>query len=1284
MKYERLKALHKEQQREIVSKGSNLPLCSTPSKPRVEYIRSPFTSNGVMHSGHKKSVAGSSSNNARTPTSGRSRHDDAFRSPCMLTSPSIGSKSMTLKCLANTPDKQDAASTNSPTRIVARSGKAFIAALYAAKAESSQESNSDARKKDVVTIPQQTRKTGFVKRQGESILGQIPGLFRDRSLASTILNMASEDTSKRNISTDKDSGVFGLDLNKSETKETRTESFSLGIDEENNQEDPEDKKAYTIQQMFGIANNVPLEPANKRISPVASNDSLQKANALTDGPAKQVVEDAASVKDLIRPNKFVNSKALRRASSRTFSLPNNYQDFLSTEEREAFADVIKEIEHPARCQSSLPFTEEPVEDIAESQTNPSDSCQKPIPKKKVTRSTKLKKSVPQGDYSSSDDSDSGDDTDEESCDSAGSKRKGKKGTSKKGSAVRKRKLKDDVDNSAVSKKSKASSITKPIRPFMVNTNFRSLKMKSKGGSRNSTGTKFSWKTRGSSSKYVAPIMKSTNELGEIELEVPQDGQKERDTYLAASSLDGVADFFTDDIVDAEDVVQVSIGPLSKKVDLRKALVQLSSLQSFRPGQKEALSRILEGKNTLVVLPTGGGKSLCYQLPAFVLRHAQEIETGITIVVSPTISLMLDQIRCLPSGLRAACLSSTNYSSSATKEIYNKLQNREIDVLFVAPERLQSASFIEMVNSKIIPPVHLACIDEAHCMSEWSHNFRTSYLHVCGILKNTLQVKCLVGLTGTATLRERASLCEMLEVDPTAGVVTSSVIRDNLVLSVSKVLDNDGRDAALLALLRTETYRQLDSIIIYTMFQAQADRIAQYLRVRDFDADSYHAGKPASQREYVQTRFQRGTLRIIVATIAFGLGINKSDVRSVIHYSMPKSVEDYVQEIGRSGRDGKKAFCHLFLSQDDYIRNRSFAFTNGVDEVSLWTLLQKLFCLQSGGAAKRSKKKGHEETDAQHGCRNDMILSIAELEAETDTKESVLATIMSYLDLMEDNPLTVLPTTYARHTIYCSKPKLDELCKSSTLVKSIVDNGKQVRYGVEFETSRVIGDCDMTVQEMTAELKKLQAEKRLKYSTDVKAFHVRPNVCLTRATQRQSYLEGLRDELIEKMNRLEMQFVWKLDKLYEMLREAATSIGKLNDTDVTTTSDSIDANASLACNEALTRRIESYFEETVDIQCQDTNKWGFRDPELIEKHRISKFTVEIAIRTFIREYSECIPSGRMVARIFHGLSSPCFPAKEWGSNKSWGVFAYYNFRELMRLAGIGLLEHKAKHGARKQG
>ena len=304
-----------------------------------------------------------------------------------------------------------------------------------------------------------------------------------------------------------------------------------------------------------------------------------------------------------------------------------------------------------------------------------------------------------------------------------------------------------------------------------------------------------------------------------------------------------------------------------------------------------------------------------------------------------LSLISDQLQHLPAGITGATLNSSQ-THAEQLAVVQGLKEARIDILFIAPERLMTDSFIALAKS--IAPFKLACIDEAHCVSEWAHNFRPSYLRLKSILHGALRIRTILALTATATRAMEKDIIASLGI-PHDGVIRAGLLRPNLHLSVSTESE---RQLALLNLLTRDPRFKSGSIIVYCSLRAQCQTLAQYLSTHSVQADYYHAGRSARDRQRIQTRFMRGNLRVVVATVAFGMGIDKQDVRGVVHYNCATSMEAYVQEVGRAGRDGCDAYCHLFFDDADLARLRNYAQAEGVDARNVAKLVETVAYIHS--------------------------------------------------------------------------------------------------------------------------------------------------------------------------------------------------------------------------------------------------------------------------------------------------------------------------------------------------
>ncbi|WP_094227236.1 DNA helicase RecQ [Methanolobus psychrotolerans] len=339
--------------------------------------------------------------------------------------------------------------------------------------------------------------------------------------------------------------------------------------------------------------------------------------------------------------------------------------------------------------------------------------------------------------------------------------------------------------------------------------------------------------------------------------------------------------------------------------MHKTLRKYFGYSEFRPLQEDIINDVLNGRDTFVLMPTGGGKSLCYQLPAL-------LKDGITVVVSPLISLMKDQVDSLKeNGINAAFLNST-LKPAESGRIYEELKRGEIKILYVAPERLTMSHTITLLKSL---NVSLFAIDESHCISEWGHDFRPEYRKL-NFLKKKFPGVPIIALTATATPKVREDTIEQLGIRQGKTYV-ASFNRQNLFYRVRAKKDTYDN---VLQYLRK---KKGESGIIYCQSRRTVDSLTEKLRKDGFNALPYHAGLKDSQREKNQEMFIKDRTDIIVATIAFGMGIDKPNVRFVIHYDLPKNLESYYQETGRGGRDGLECECVLFFSRGDRFKIEYF-------------------------------------------------------------------------------------------------------------------------------------------------------------------------------------------------------------------------------------------------------------------------------------------------------------------------------------------------------------------------
>ncbi len=702
------------------------------------------------------------------------------------------------------------------------------------------------------------------------------------------------------------------------------------------------------------------------------------------------------------------------------------------------------------------------------------------------------------------------------------------------------------------------------------------------------------------------------------------------------------------------------GAVAKPANVEAALTQIFGHSSFRVGQREVIDRVLAGRSTLAVLPPGRGKSLCYLLPA-------SLSDGLVLVVSPLIALMRDQVRQLPQGLPGAFWSSQQ-TWNEILDLMRECREGRIKILYVSPERLLMPSFQRFIAS-LPRGVAFACVDEAHCVSEWSHNFRPAYLQLRNVLRKSLGARCILALTATATRKTVASIRDSLGIDP-GDVVLGSPNRHNVSLTVSTDAD---KDAALLELMRSPLFSQFDSIIVYVTFQWQCDRVARTLRQAGIAAQPYHAGFSKDKRARVQSQFMQSKLRVIVATVAFGMGLDKQDVRAVIHYCMPKTLENYVQETGRAGRDGLPAYCHAFLNNDDLKYLRSFVYADRAEKVSVKNLMLEVF----GG-----KKVVREGTLVG--------IELDKIKERLGMRDTVAATMLTQLSLVQDldaapgsgggddkGPLLqVAGRMHDAVSIGFHSTLPQEIAKQSIFVRDLLKVARRRAGRYTVRVSALATEAEITIAQVQHELMRLRALKEISVQWSCEAYCVR-------VLRQPGDFDRTVDNLLEVLKKHENIQRVKLDIVSQSFRRVAVR----------------DVKAALVRHRAFTqqylmssasgaKRTLRGLEGTI-ARYFDTDDFKVLleqiDSELADEHKLAELAGEeraAAVEemcTFLRDNPDRASHGGRadLAKLFYGVHSSTFPSGNWQSSKYWGMYSEYGFDDVQRCAHESIVALRTK-------
>lgn len=625
------------------------------------------------------------------------------------------------------------------------------------------------------------------------------------------------------------------------------------------------------------------------------------------------------------------------------------------------------------------------------------------------------------------------------------------------------------------------------------------------------------------------------------------------------------------------------------------LLERFGFSEFRPGQEAVIESLLSDGRALAVFPTGGGKSLCYQFTAL------QIE-GLTLVVSPLIALMKDQIDFLTGrGVPAARLDSS-LSQEELFSINQQVESGEIKMLYVAPERFNNERFLaQMKRTKI----GLFAIDEAHCISEWGHNFRPDYLKLAETARD-LGVERILALTATATPAVVKDICDAFEI-PLQGATVTGFYRPNLTMLMTPCPAEDRREK-LIGMLRD---RPIGSSIVYVTLQKTAETVSDWLSSQGILAKAYHAGLTPEDRTSVQEWWMGRADGVVVATIAFGMGIDKSDVRYVYHWNMPKSLESYSQEIGRAGRDGEPSIVEVLASEADIPVLENFIYGDTPDRSALHSLVHDV--LQSS-----------ELFD----------VSTYDLSTKHDLKQLVLRTALTYLEL--DGAIKKGTPFYAEYEFRPTGTMNDVLNAfdgtPGAFVRDIVRIARKGRIWVNIDPEKTANELGVERRRVVKALEVLE-EKGL---IELRAAGVRDRYIRLLGPDQ---AEALVANLVEKFERREKAEIERLQMVIDLVEHPACQVNSL----------------------------VGYFGEEREMACGHCSFCLTSKVSKIASGKPLPGIATLISRDQIQELrdrnGQVLSSTRPLARFLCGLGGPAFTKAKLSRDPLFGILASYRFQDV---------------------
>ena len=682
---------------------------------------------------------------------------------------------------------------------------------------------------------------------------------------------------------------------------------------------------------------------------------------------------------------------------------------------------------------------------------------------------------------------------------------------------------------------------------------------------------------------------------------------------------------------AELLPQANPPPLSSidvptSSELRKMLKQKFGHDEFRGSQLDTIVQILSGKSCLNIMPTGMGKSLCYQLPAFLMTRP-------VVVISPLIALMQDQCAAAPPELNAAVLWSGQTPGDAL-QILSNVRQGTTKLLFISPERASNEILLEALRPWL--PLQLLVIDEAHCISEWGHSFRPSYYRLGKVIRSQMPSQSILALTATATLTTEACITQILDI-PKANTFRHKGMHPNLRLKVEAIDDFGQRKWEVISKKILPQLKACRRAILYCSFRRDADTLARVLVVGGIRAKSYHSGVFMAERERILSSFAKGTLNVVVATTAFGMGINIAHVDAVYHVSMPRSLEEYVQQIGRAGRSGDVADCLCFLNKSDFLTLRSLASNPYVRPEAVGTIVDAIF-----------------PTKDARGVGEYRVLDLRKILAGKIPEETI-ESIICYLENLETPLLHFVGQVplKARVSFYAKRPEeMDD-----PIVQTILKACPKPRQGVyHVEVSKMCTESGASPAKNFQELSAMSKRRLIGFQPSKER-----GLCYRIESTSISRTDIVK-EVSDWLQRMNSMIIHKLDIAYKAFEVASSTPGGPD-----------------AKDDALRTIVDHYFAEPGD----DFDKFldgvvssSGVDAELVKSGDESTVSAARLVLRRAKEHNIDVTSVEICA-ILHGIMSGMDKTKSLQQIMSlfWGRLKHVDHRDVLAAAERAIVEAK---------